>query len=255
VRRRLVWVGAALVAAGTAGLVIALIPEHHGGIVSPEETGTVQLVQHPKQVRLTPAMRRSIDALLDRFVPLAVARRNPAAARPYVTPALWAQATPAEWRAGTIPVPPFAPAGATFHGWRMVYAFPREASLELTLQPARRRDPVGSFVVNLRQVGSRWLVDGMYAHGTHGGEAQAAPKPSTEATRTTKVTGGSRGRLSMIWLLVPFGLLSLIVVIPLAVFSRQWLADARVRRRHRNELPKELPPLPRPRDRDPTPRA
>lgn len=242
--------GALLVAAGAAGLVIALIPEHHGGIVSSEGTGTVQLVPRPKQVSVTPTMRRSFDALFDRFVPLAVARRNPAAARPLVTPALWAQATAAEWRSGTIPVPPFDPAGKTFHGWRTIYAFPREASVELTLQPARPRDPVASFVVNLRHVGSRWLVDGIYEEGTHGGEAQAAPKPSTEATRTTKVIGGSRGRLGMIWLLVPFGLLSLIVLIPVAVFSRQWLADARVRRRHRSDLPKELPPLPRSYDRD-----
>jgi hypothetical protein len=62
------------------------------------------------------------------------------------------------------------------------------------------------------------------------------------------VVGGSRGRLSGTWLLVPLGLLSLIVIVPAVVFTRQWLSDRRVKRRHRGELTKELPPLPR---RDP----
>ena len=41
---------------------------------------------------------RAIDATLDRFVPLAIGRRDPEAARAYVTPNLRSQASPAEWR-------------------------------------------------------------------------------------------------------------------------------------------------------------
>jgi hypothetical protein len=63
------------------------------------------------------------------------------------------------------------------------------------------------------------------------------------------VIGGSHGRLGAVWLLVPLGLLSLIVIVPVFVFSRDWLADRRVGRRYRRKLPKELPPLPRPRDK------
>lgn len=249
-RRRLLWAGALLVAAGVAALVIVLIPEHHGGIASPVGSGSVQTVAHPKQVRMTPQVRRHIDQLFDRFVPAAIARRDPVGARAYVTPALRGQATMAEWRAGTIPVPPFDPAGTTFHGWTPIYSYPREVSVELTLEPRRPRDPVGSFVVNLKQVGSRWLVDGIYAQGTHGGQNEsAAPDANAEPTTTEQVIGGSRGRIGAVWLLVPLGFLSLIVIVPVLVFGRDWLADRRVSRRHRRELSKELPPLPRSRER------
>jgi hypothetical protein len=156
----------------------------------------------------------------------------------------------AEWRAGTIPVPPFDPAGTTFHGWTTIYSYPREASVELTLQPRRPRDPVGSFVVNLRQVGARWLVDGIYAHGTHGGQNESAARDANaEPTTTERVIGGSHGRLGAVWLLVPLAFLSLIVIVPVLVFGRDWLADRRVSRRHRRKLSKELPPLPRSRER------
>jgi hypothetical protein len=238
------------VAAGAAALVVALLPEHHGGIASSVQSGPVQTVAHPKEVRMTPQVRRRIDVLFDRFVPAAIARRNPVGARAYVTPALRRQATAADWRAGTIPVPPYDAAGTTFHGWTTIYSYPRTVSVELTLQPKRPRDPVGSFVVNLKQVGSRWLVDGIYAHGTHGGQSAAsAPDTAAEPTTTERVIGGSHGRLGAIWLIVPLALLSLIVIVPVLVFSRDWLADRRVGRRHRRELPKELPPLPRSRDR------
>lgn len=237
-------------AAGVAALVVALLPEQHGGIASSVQSGPVQTVAHPKEVRMTPQVRRRIDELFDRFVPAAIARRNPVGARAYVTPALRGQATAAEWRAGTIPVPPYDAAGTSFHGWTTIYSYPRSVSVELTLQPKRQRGPVGSFVVNLKHVGSRWLVDGIYAHGTHGGQSAApAPETANEPTTTERVIGGSRGRLGAVWLLVPLGLLSLIVIVPLLVFGRDWLADRRVGRRYRRELPKELPPLPRSRDK------
>jgi hypothetical protein len=245
----LLWAAALVVAAGVAGLVIALLPEHHGGIASSVESGPVQTVARPKQVRMTPHVRRRIDRLFDRFVPAAIARRDPIGARAYVTPSLRSQATRAEWRAGTIPVPPFDPAGTTFHGWTTIYSYPRDISVELTLEPRRPRDPVGSFVVNLKRPGSRWLVDGIYAHGTHGGESASAPNTTAAPTTTEPVIGGSRGRLGAVWLLVPLAFLSLIVIVPILVFGRDWLADRRVSRRHRRDLSKELPPLPRPRNR------
>jgi len=247
-RRRLLWLAAVLVAGGVAGLVLALVPNDRGGIESPAVSGPVQTVARPAQVPVAPRVRRQIDALLDRFVPAAIARRDPVAARAYVTPSLRSQASEAEWRAGTIPVPPYDPAGTTFHGWIPIYSYPRLVSVELTLEPKVADDPVGSFVVNLRRLGPRWLVDGIYSAGAHGGTKSAAPA-SPGPTTTGKVVGGSHGRLSSTWLLVPLGFLSLIVIVPAILFTRDWLRDRRVSRRYRSELSKELPPLPRPRDR------
>jgi hypothetical protein len=250
VRRRLLWAGALVGAGAVAGLVFLVIPSQRGGIPSAVHTESVQRVPRPKQVPLTAKDRAAIDELLDRFVPAAIARRDPLAARGYVTPSLRAQATLDEWRAGTIPVPPYEPAGTTFHGWRPFYSYAGLASVELTLEPRRAGDPVASFVVNVKRVGTRWLVDGIYEEGTHGGGgASTAAKPTGTTTATaTRVIGGSHGRLGLVWLLVPISLLSLIVIVPIVVFTGQWLAYRRVRRRHRGELPRELPPLPRPRD-------
>ena len=249
-------IGGLVVAAGAAAvLVYLLVPNDKGGITSSTpQTGPVQTVAHPAG----PGERADADCtdeLFDRFVPATIPRRAPEAARALVTPNLRAQATRAQWRAGTIPVPPFDPAGTTFHGWRPFYSYPKLVSVEVTLEPKRASDPVGSFVVNVKKVGQDWLVDSIYQEGQHGGggppttTTSAAP---TTPTVTEHVVGGSRGRLGAIWLLIPLGLLSLIVIVPILVFSRQWLGDYRVRRKDGGKK-KELPPLPKPRDRDEKP--
>ena len=253
-RRRLTWAAGVLVAVVVGVVIYLVVPNEHGGIATPQETGTVQLVPRAKEVRVTARTRASIDSLFDRFVPAAIARRDPGSVRPYVTANLWSQATPEEWRAGSIPVPPYEPAGATFHGWSTLYSYRRLIGLRLTLQPKRPRGPVGSFVVNLRRVGPRWLIDEIYEEGLHGGAAAAPSTPKTAATTTAKPDTGLHGQIGGIWLLVPLGLLSLIVIVPAALFTRQWWTDSRVKRRHRAELSKELPPLPLPRDRDQAPR-
>src|SRR5262249_31628755 len=132
------------------------------------------------------------------------------------------------------------------------YSYPRLIGLRLTLEPRRAGDPVGSFVVNMKRIGPHWLVDQIYEEGPHGGAPQTPGAPQTSAHRTTttaKAHNGLHGQIGSIWLFVPLALLSLVVVVPAILFTRQWLADRKVRRRYRAES-KELPPLPRPRDRD-----
>jgi hypothetical protein len=258
-RRRLLWAGGVLVAVLVGVVIYLVVPNQRGGIATPEQTGTVQLVPRTKQVPVTAEARASIDSLFDRFVPAAIARRDPGSARPYVTANLWSQATPAQWRAGSIPVPPYEPAGTTFHGWSTLYSYPRLVGVRLTLEPRRSGDPVGSFVVNVKRVGPRWLVDQIYEEGLHGGAA-AAPAPATpkasapRATTTANADTGLHGQIGGIWLFVPLGLLSLVVIVPAILFTRHWWTDRKVKRRYRTELSKELPPLPRPRNRDQTSR-
>jgi hypothetical protein len=251
-RRRLLWAAGVAVAALAGVLVFALVPNKKGGLKSATtETGTVQVVPHTREVPMTPKRRAAINRLFDRFVPTAVARRNPVAARQYVTPNLRSQASLAEWRAGTIPVPPFQPRGTIFHGWRTIYSYPRTASVELTLEPKQAQDEVTSFAVNLNLLRGRWLVDGMYQLGTHGGSTAPPPKqtaPSSEP-KVSKSDQGLKGRLGFIWILVPVGLLSLIVLVPLALLARDALAYRRVAKREGRRSRQELPPLPR-RDRE-----
>jgi hypothetical protein len=247
-RRRLLWAAGVGVAALAGVLVWLLAPNEKGGLSTPTQTGPVQRVPRFRQVPVTSQRRAAVDATFEKFVPLAMGRRDPVEARAYVTPNLRSQATLADWRSGTIPVPPFV-AKAPYSGWTSIYSYPKVMAVELTLQPKLPSDPVTSFSVDLKLAKGKWLVDGIYQLGTHGGVAApkqkaSAPAPSGEESR--KVDNGLKGRLGFVWILVPLGLLSLIVIVPLAAFTRQWWSDRRVKRRYRGELSRELPPLPRP---------
>jgi len=246
-RRRIVWLGALAAAGAVAGLVVVLLPNDKGGIVTPTSNEPVQQIERKRQVPLTAASRAQINALLDRFVPAAVARRDPGAAYDLVTPLLRAGTTRAQWRAGTVPAPTYDPSGTTFHGWRPVYSFADVASIELDLQPGPTESGPAAFIIDLRRIDSRWLVDGMYERAAYAGSGSRSTTATTATTATkTRVIGGSKGRLGVIWLLVPVGLLSLVVIVPAIVFLSGWIADRRVRRKYRHELRRELPPLPRP---------
>ena len=250
-RRRLLWL-AAICAAAIAGLLVfLLVPNKKGGIATPTQTAPVQRVPRVAQVPVTPERHAAIDRLFNRFVPLAMARRDPVAARAYVTPNLRSQATLADWRSGTIPVPPFEPK-PPYHGWTTVLSYPKLMSVELTLQPKLPQDPVTSYEVNLALVKGKWLVDGIYELGTHGGVAEPPKQvaPATPQKPGSKVDNGLKGRLGLVWILIPLMLLSLIVIVPAAIFTRDWLADRRVMRRQGERLRKELPPLPRSQPRE-----
>lgn len=123
----------------------------------------MQTVAHPRQVPLSQADRRAIDALLDRFVPSAVERRHPAAAWPLVTPAMRAGTTLREWARGEVPVVAYPARGRRFHNWVLQYSYRDVVGLELGLEP-RPGAKVGAaaFQVELKRRRGVWLVDSIY---------------------------------------------------------------------------------------------
>jgi hypothetical protein len=244
-RRRLLWLGALAAAGAIATIVVALLPNDKGGISTPTSNEPVQRIRGERQVSLSKASRVQINTLLDRFVPAAVARRDPAAAYDLVTPSLRAQTTRADWASGSIPAPTYDPSGTEFRGWRVVLSYPNQASIELTLQPGKtERDPA-AFFVDLKRIKSRWLVDGIYQQASFATSSGSTATAKTETGAFKRPIGGSRGRLGAIWFLVPLGLLSLIVIVPAVIFLAGWIADRRVARKYRDGQSKELPPLPR----------
>src|SRR6266540_1472573 len=134
-RRRLVWLAGLAAAGGIAGLVIALLPNEKGGFNTPRSGGKVQVVRQERQVPVSRQDHREINALLDAFVPAAVARRDPATAYDLVTQTLRSVASRAQWRTGDIPVSPYDPAGTEFHGWTVITSYRTAVTLDLTLQP------------------------------------------------------------------------------------------------------------------------
>jgi hypothetical protein len=254
-RRRALW-AAALVVAGAVGAIVFLaLPNEKGGISDTTPTGTVQVVRRARQVPLPASARASIDELLDRFVPAAMSRRHPERAFDLVTPSMRKGMSRADWRAGNLPVQPYDARGTSFHDWRLVSSYPGVVTLELTLQPRDRSEGAAAYLVDVKPVRGRWLVDSAYQRASY------APAPATtEASGATKTTaapasgGGDKGRIATIWLLLPLGLLSLIVIVPTIVFTAGWIADKRVERRTRDDPRRQLPPLPKPRRPDDPPK-
>lgn len=123
--------------------------------------GSVYVEERP--VRLTPAMRREINATLNRFVPAAVLRKDTMAAYQLSTPGLRAGASEAEWERGQIPVFP-ADVRPPFTGWNLNYSIRNNVNFDLMLRTTRKEKTVSaySYNVDLKRVDGRWRVEWFY---------------------------------------------------------------------------------------------
>jgi hypothetical protein len=161
-RRRLAYLGAAVVVCGVVALVIELVPEKSGE-AQHFTTGRVARLAPEHQVPLAAADRRAIDAVLDRFVGGVVTRRDPLAGWAVATRRLRDDSTRRDWARGDVPVYAYPARGSRFHDWVVDYSFRNSVGLELGLEP-RRRAKVGAaaFDVDLKRVDGRLPVDSIY---------------------------------------------------------------------------------------------
>ena len=227
-RRRLAWLG---VVVGIAGLVVVgvlLIPNTTGRLPDTFSKTPVQTVVNQKEVPVTRATRREVDALFDAFVPAAVARRNTAAAYDLATPAFHADGTRASWAAGQLPVFPYKPKGTTFHGWHVESSYRNDLNVQLYLEPATAGEGPIAYDVELRRIHGRWLVDSFYPRTTYaptepasgkGKVTRPAPEPSTLPQAHTGALWG-----------VMAGFFGLILIVPLVFFGAQWRSNRKARR-------------------------
>jgi hypothetical protein len=240
-RRRLLWVGALLaVVAGAAGAV-ALLP-HGKSLRTPVSAAPVRVPSVERKVPVSAADRRAIDAVLDRFVPTAVTRRNPAAGYALAAGELRAGTTRADWAKGDIPVYPYDARGRSFHDWRVNESYRNAVNVDLMLRSRhpRRVGPI-IFKVDLKRIGGRWLVAGFQPAASL--SAVGAPAQVVAATDFGPTVGrdtAGKARLGAAWLVAPAGIAALLVLVPLLVLARGW-RDGRRYRAGRGELP----PLPR----------
>jgi hypothetical protein len=231
-RRRLAWLGACVAVAGAVAAAIVLVPGAHKSHDTVQPGGHVAVAQ--KKIRVTSADRRAINSLLDAFVPDAVERRNVQRALPLVTHAFRAGVTNDEWMHGSLPVMPYDAVGRKFHGWTLIYAYPREISVALLLNPAPK-EQLGAiaFTVVVKKPGKRWLVDSIVPAASFARRMSAPKKekphllaqndfmpaastPSSQAVAAAP-TGRGADSLSTTWLLVPGAILALLVLVPIGV--------------------------------------
>jgi hypothetical protein len=242
-RRRLLWAAGLAALATVAAFGVKAMPT--GKEPPPETFGAqraVDVLAEEKLVKLTRRDRAAINRTLDRFVPAAVARRNPADAYAVSTPNLRNQATARQWRTGDIPVHPFPARGRAFHGWTLNYAMRNHVNLDLLVMPDLRKErrPI-AFTIDLEKIDGRWLVDAVLPIAVFAPlppQGNRGPVISTYDLVPSGVRGGAgtESRLSHAWFAVPFVLVAGGLMLVGGLVARGWLRDRRIRHR-------PLPPL------------
>jgi hypothetical protein len=250
-RRRLKWVALAgsLLAAGV--LVAVLIPSKgpsKDGAVGSGPPAQLAIDTHRK---LSPADRRQIDTLLDRFIPAAVDRRDLTTAWALAGPELRSASSLTAFRKGDLPVPKYPANEKNYHHWRAIDVEKGSVVLNVLVHP-RNPKRVGTWVFSIEVVKSksRWLVNRIYtiavmnppvrpATVTHElGPADYATPPPTSRTSTTSHAS------SHSFLLPVVAIFALILGIPLALGVTALVRARRWRRSVRASGRTELPPLP-----------
>lgn len=247
-RRRLIW-AASLAAIAVAGAsVVLVLPNKKPPTAAPTvNEGQAQLAGAPT-LHVSAAARRAIDALLDRFVPEGVARKNLTAAWALAGPELRSAQTFAQWRAGTTPIPYYPAAGTTFHDWQTIEVGPRYVIFNLLVHPtAGAKVSPYEFSGEAVEQNGHWLMNRLYTIAifnrvtktTHeiGPADFSAPAPS----QTTAADHATVGRIGIAPVL---GLLGLILVVPLSFGAIALVRARRWRRYVRATTATDLPPLP-----------
>lgn len=249
-RRRAFWIALAVLAAGVAGGLIAVIPSGKPLNVNPSgKEGPAQTVSDA-QVPLTRKNRQEIEALLEKFVPAAVGRKSAATAWALAGPELKASSSLAQWKKGISPVPSYPVREKRFDGWPTIDVEKDQVTLSLLVHPRPGTGDLGDYTFSVQAIkrGDRWLVNRIYTiainHPVRNGKHEIGPAdfgaPSV-AARSPDSGPTAKPRLGSSWLALLIGLLSLAFVIPLAVGGVILVRSRRARRRRGEE---SLPPLP-----------
>ena len=239
-RRRLLWIGGALAVAGVVVGIVVSLPSRSGPPPEPPlRDEPAQVVRQQKEVPVTRAQRRAVDALLVEFAATAVARRHPENAWPLVTPAMRAGTTLGDWRRGELPVFPYPAIPSQAKSWTVISSFAGDLTVDLVFQPPKgvKRGAI-EFNAELKQVGKgakrRWLVDSFPVIRAYPATAEK-PKKAAKPLPPTFKPKYPKGRLSPLWFLLPGVILGLIVLVPLGVAIVNWRRGVRAERAYRRE--------------------
>jgi len=187
-------------------------------------------------VRLKAPDRKDALVVVRRFLYTAVARKHVDRSWNLVAPELRAGFTPKQWATQDIPVVPFPVESAR---WRLEYSDERGVGFSVAAFPTKESHQRAQvFLVGLHRIGhgkrQHWVID----------DWQAAPSQGLRAVESGP-GGGAGGILgqtspnvnrfgkrseSAAWLLLPLGLLSLVIVIPLLIGGVNWYRGYRADR-------------------------
>jgi hypothetical protein len=246
-RRRALWIGIPLLVAVAIAGAVSLIPNTTPSSPAVKgNEGPAQTVA-PTVTHVSPSVRREIDAVLDKFVPAALERKNAAVAWSLAGPGLKASSSLSQWKAGNLPVPSYPARGTEFHGWGVLDAQPGDVNFNLLVHP-RPGTNLGSYTFHgemVKQHG-KWLVNGLYTaaidNPARNGHQEVGPADFGAPGGGT--TSPTKSRLGTSWLIPIVGILSAAFVIPLVLGILLFVRSRRRKRQIRAEGRTDLPPLP-----------
>ncbi|HYX85301.1 MAG TPA: hypothetical protein VE777_10060 [Gaiellales bacterium] len=166
---------------------------------------------------IPPKDLREIRALLDRFVPAAVARKDPASVFRLAAPSMREGVTRAQWDSGMLPVVPY-PVRPSGFGIRPLSVKPGDIVFDLMLHPRAGSD-VGPivFTTEVRRIGGRWLMASM-APTAQFSPVGSAPSITAEPDLAPHAGNPGNARLPETWILVPIAVVGLpLALTPLAL--------------------------------------
>jgi hypothetical protein len=229
-RRRLIWI----VAAGGVAVLLAVSAVFFWNTAENTETfsgGKADIYVAPLPHKLTRAERAELVSVAQRFVESAVARDRPERAYAIVGPALRGGLSKKQWAAGQIPVVPYPVESAR---WKVEYSNNEAVGLLVLVYPTKEaglRPTV--FTMNLLPVRagdhSRWLVNGWAPKGGSPSAIGTSASPG-QALGASQQFERVSPQASVLWLLVPAVLISLVLVVPVAFLVRERLVSRRMRR-------------------------
>lgn len=219
---------------------------------APTEPGAPQVVGREREVPLRRDDKREINRVLAAFIPAAVERKDPLTAYHLATPEMRKSASLAEWKRGDIPVYPY-PASER-RSWTLNFSYPGQVNFDLFMQPKKNADvgPIAFTVEMRRGKGRHWLVDSFFptamfpkpTKSSGGGQPLAQPDLSPANVKGTSQTG--KQRVSPLFFLVPVVLVGIVLLIPIVMFVRGKLREARAEKIYAKTPRRVMPPLPKP---------
>lgn len=231
-RRRLLWLSAVATVAGAA-VAVGLIWPNTAGKEPVANGGPAHIKPLPKNVHLAAHDKAAALVAAVRFIDTAVVRKNIDASWELAGPELRQGFTREEWDSGNIPVSPY-PAGPNKR-WALDYSDQSGVGFQIALFPRKgvHQDPL-VFLISLHKGhANKWLVDQWQPAPSNisgrlgGGGSQ--PSGAFESALPNLSAGSTKPKESQIWLLVPLGMLSLIIIVPVAYGSVNWYRGRRAR--------------------------
>jgi hypothetical protein len=216
-----------------------------GEATGPEIPDYVQ----PKKAPFTKAKQRAVHRVLKEFISTAVVRHDVARAWDISGPSLKEGLTRKEWNHGQLPVVPYPAANRGLGQWSYVeYSYTKTIGLEVFLfpKPGSGWSALTADVELVKARDGNWLVDYWMPKKFHGPPAVAAKTKAKVKKAKAAVKAKSRRRPTPqaapepptdvrrggLWWLLPIGLLSLIVVLPVSIGLAVWYRNRKAEREY-----------------------